>query len=132
MSRSRKLRYSHTVGFFSLGPGRGFNSPVDVALGPNGLMYVLNRTGPEIGERLEYKRVTICTVDEDYHGEFSSGGTEDGQMMWPASIALDGEGNVFISDEALHRVSIFDSRGNFLDKWASAARATVSSTGPRG
>jgi DNA-binding beta-propeller fold protein YncE len=40
-------------------------------------------------------------------------------MMWPAAIAIDAEGNVFISDEALHRISIFDAQGRFLDKWGA-------------
>ena len=109
-------RYSHTVGFMSL-IGRGFNHPVDVALSRDGILYVLNRAGPEVPVRMPYKRVTMCTVTEEYLGEFSSGGTADGQMTWPASIALDSEGNVYVSDEALHRISIFDSWGRFLSKW---------------
>ena len=38
--------------------------------------------------RMLYKRVTMCTLDENYLGEFSSGGTEDGQLMWPAAITI--------------------------------------------
>ena len=109
-------KYSHTVGIYSL-VGRGFNNPVDMAFGRNGVMYVLNRAGPETNVRLPYKRVTMCTVSEEYIGEFSSGGVEDGQMMWPSSIAIDRDGNVYISDEALQRISIFDSRGQYLGKW---------------
>jgi DNA-binding beta-propeller fold protein YncE len=109
-------RYSHTVGFYAQN-GRGFNNPVDVALGRDGMLYVLNRAGSDIELRMPYKRVTMCTVDEDYLGEFSSGGVEDGQLMWPAAIAIDAEGNVYVSDEALHRISIFDKQGRFLTKW---------------
>jgi DNA-binding beta-propeller fold protein YncE len=109
-------RYSHTIGIYSL-QGRGFNNPVDLALGRNGVMYVLNRAGPEVAARMPYKRISMCTVDEEYLGEFSSGGTGDGQMMWPSSIALDRDGNVYISDEALQRISVFDSRGRFLARW---------------
>ena len=112
------LQYSHTVGIYAL-KGRGFNNPVDLAFGNNGVIYVLNRAGPEVAVRMPYKRVTMCTVDEHYFGEFSSGGVGDGQMMWPSSIAIDGDGNVYVSDEALHRITIFDSDGQFLSKWGT-------------
>jgi DNA-binding beta-propeller fold protein YncE len=109
-------RYSHTVGFYAQN-GRGFNNPVDVALGHDGVLYVLNRAGSDVELRMPYKRVTMCTLDEDYLGEFSSGGTADGQLMWPAAIAIDAEGKVYIADEALQRISIFDAKGRFLAKW---------------
>ena len=109
-------RYSHTIGFYAQN-GRGFNNPVDVAQGRDGVLYVLNRAGSDVEVRMLYKRVTMCTLDEEYLGEFSSGGAEDSQLMWPAAIAIDAEGNVYISDEALHRISIFDARGRFLGKW---------------
>ena len=103
-------RYSHTIGLFSQ-TGRGFNNPVDVALGRGGVLYVLNRAGPEIPIRMPYKRISMCTVTQEYLGEFSSGGTQDGQMWWPASIAIDRAGNVYFSDEALHRITVFSENG---------------------
>jgi DNA-binding beta-propeller fold protein YncE len=112
------FRYSHTIGFYAQ-VGRGFNNPVDVALGHNEMLYVLNRAGSDIETRMTYKRVTVCTVTEEYHGQFSSGGTEDGQIMWPASIAIDAENHLYISDEALQRISIFDQQGTFLYKWGT-------------
>jgi DNA-binding beta-propeller fold protein YncE len=117
-----QYRYSHTIGFYAQN-GRGFNNPVDVALGRDGLLYVLNRAGSDVELRMPYKRVTMCTLDEDYLGEFSSGGTEDGQMMWPTAIAIDAKGNLYISDEALQRISIFDSQGRFLAKWGVKGNA---------
>ena len=113
--------YSHTVGFHAL-IGRGFNNPVDVAIGRDDVLYVVNRVGPEVEVRIGYKRVTMVTVEEEYLGEFGTGGAGDGQLMWPASIAVDNEGNVYISDEALHRVSVFDWQGRFLDSWGRRGR----------
>ncbi len=116
MKPKARYRYSHTIGFHAL-LGRGFNNPVDVAIGRQGVLYVINRVGPEVEVRLGYKRVTMCTVEQEYLGEFGTGGTGGGQLMWPASIAIDGDGNVYISDEALHRVSVFDGEGLFLHSW---------------
>ena len=109
-------RYSHSIGLYAL-MGRGFNNPVDVAFGSGDVMYVVNRVGPEVGVRMPYKRITICNRNQDYLGEFSTGGTAVGEIMWPASIAVDPNGNVYISDEALNRVSIFDPQGVFLSMW---------------
>jgi len=114
-------RYSHTIGFYAQ-LGRGFNNPVDVAVGRNGVLYVLNRAGTEIDVRMGYKRVSICTVTEEYHGDFSMGGTADGQLMWPVAIALDADENIYISDEALQRISIFDKQGKFLTQWGKQGK----------
>ena len=124
-------RYSHTVGFYAQN-GRGFNNPVDVALGRDGVLYVLNRAGSDVELRMPYKRVTMCTLDEDYLGEFSSGGRDDGQLMWPAAIAIDAEGKVYISDEALHRISIFDAKGHFLGNWGVKGKAAGEFDRPAG
>ena len=55
MTTTAAIRYSHTVGSLS-NEGRGFQNPVDVALDSQGVMYVLNRAGPELPLRLTYKR----------------------------------------------------------------------------
>lgn len=109
-------RYSHTIGFYGLG-GRGFNNPVDVVIGQSGRLYVLNRAGAEIGARMGYKRVSMCTLDEDYLGDFSTGGTAPGEIMWPVAMALDADDNVYISDDGLQRISVFDKDGTFLTHW---------------
>ena len=42
MCAQNLYRYSHTIGFYAQ-LGRGFNNPVDVAVGRDGVLYVLNR-----------------------------------------------------------------------------------------
>ena len=113
------IKYSHTIGFLA-NSGRGFNNPVDVALDSYGILYVLNRAGPETPIRLPYKRVTICTVDEEYLGEFGTGGTKPGQFWWPSSLAFDGEDRLYVADEALQRISIFSKEGRLLGHWGEA------------
>lgn len=121
MCAQNLYRYSHTIGFYAQ-LGRGFNNPVDVAVGRDGVLYVLNRAGTETDVRMGYKRVTICTVTEEYRGDFSFGGTADGQLMWPVAMALDADENVYISDEALQRISVFDKQGTFLARWGKQGR----------
>ena len=115
MVRQSHYRYSHTVGFFTgVGRGLGFFNPVDMAIGSEGTLYVLNR-GSE--RNLITKRVAICTLDQEYLDDFSTGGTEPGEIMWPVAIALDSEDYVYVSDEFLNRISIFDKDGNFVGLW---------------
>lgn len=117
MSTDGAHRYSHTVGFYAQIGGTGFNNPTDVALGRDGVLYVVNRASTDIGPQVVYRRVTVCTVDEELLGEFSGGGTEPGQLMWPASIAIDRDENIYISDEALHRISVFNQDWKFCGSW---------------
>ena len=119
MTTTAALQYSHTLGFMA-NQGRGFNNPVDLAIHPDGALYVLNRAGPEVGVRLAYKRVTICTADEDYLGEFGAGGTADGQFWWPSSLDFDRDGRLYVADEALNRITIFNRDGSFRGKWGTA------------
>ena len=78
---------------------------------------MLNRGGPETPIRLPYKRVTICTAGEEYLGEFGTGGSGSGEFWWPSSLAFDSAGRLYIADEALQRVSIYDGDGVYLDHW---------------
>ena len=113
------LQYSHTLGFMA-NQGRGFNNPVDLALNSRGIVYVLNRAGPEVGVRIAYKRITRCTPGEEYLGEFATGGAGDGQLWWPSSLAFDRDDRLYIADEALNRVSIYDHDDNYVGHWGVA------------
>ena len=116
------VQYSKTIGRGEqFGPG--FNYPVYVARGKEGVMYVLCR-GSEF--RPEGVRVTVCTTDEEYISTFARGvnyqgphefNQDDGSLVWPTSIALDSQENLFISDEWLNRISSFSKDGDFLGKW---------------
>ena len=110
---SRIFKYSHTMGRLEY-TGAGFRNPVDLALGTEDRIYVASRCGEENPKGI---RVTICNVNEEYLGEFGSYGEGDGQFMWPASIALDSQENLYLADEWLNRISVWDRGGTFLDKW---------------
>ncbi len=116
------LQYDHTIGRAEFS-GPGFRNPTAMARGEDDTIYVVNRS---YEYRPDGKRITICTVDEDYIGEFARGVTDigegeassaDGAIIWPTAIALDSEGNVYVADEALNRISIYTKDGEFLNKW---------------
>jgi len=113
----RPLTYSHTVGTLAL-TGRGFSNPIDLTLGQNGLVYVLNRSNSNQASQGAV-RITICTLDEEYVGQFGGFGEEDGQITWPTSITRDSNGNIYVSDEHRHDVQIFNRDHEFSGKWGS-------------
>ena len=116
MTTTKTFTYSHTIGFLTA-VGRGFTNPVDLAFNSQGVIYVLNRAGPETTVRLPSKRVSMCTIDEEFLGEWGTGGQGDGEFWWPSSIAIDSLDQVYVADEGLQRVSIFDKDGKFLSQW---------------
>ena len=115
MVRQTQYRYTQTIGFFTaVGRGRGFYYPVDIAIGREGTLYVVNR-GTE--RDMDEKSVTMFNLAEEFLGNFGYGGTGAGEIMWPVGIALDSEDNVYVSDEHLNRISVFDKAGNFVNLW---------------
>ena len=125
------FRYSHTIGRGEEA-GTGFKNPVSVARGADDLMYVVSRA---YDYRSDSKRITVCTVDEDYIGEIGNAGRLGGEMMdtgesdapgsmvWPTSIALDRAGNVYVSDEWLNRIAMFTPDGDWLGAWGTEGDA---------
>ena len=132
-----RFQCTHTIGGQAdFGPG--FRCPVAAARGDGDLIYVVNR-----GEdtRPEGKRVTVCTVAEDYVGEFAQGVTmggvveassADGSLLWPTSIALDKDRNVYVADEWLNRISIFSKDGDWIGKWGTPGQGDGEINRPSG
>ena len=118
MTTTKTFNYSHTVGFLAA-TGRGFTNPVDLAINSQDVIYVINRAGPETPIRLPSKRVTMCNLNEDWFGDFGTGGKGDGQFWWPSAIIIDSDDQVYVADEALQRISVFNKDGEFLRKWGT-------------
>jgi hypothetical protein len=120
------FQYSHTIGRQETRGGNGFFHPVAVARGEGNRLYVLSR-GTETPVFWPCKRVTICTIEEDYIGQFGEKippeeavpSAPDGTFFWPTSIALDSQGNAYVADEWLNRISIFTKDGDWIGKWGT-------------
>ena len=124
----RTYDYSHNVGRGSQ-TGMGFNTPVAITLGPDGVVYVANR-GTEsisnvgwnrtgVGQRVSKITLGGAWGEEEFLGEFSRYGDANGQLIWPAGIATGPDGNLYVADEWLNRVSVFDKEGAYQRHWTT-------------
>ena len=137
----RVFDYNRTVGRGGIS-GAGFNSPVDLALGGDDQVYVLNRgwefvTNVPWNRTARGTRVSIITIgdepgDEEFVNEFSKYGDGPGELIWPAGIALDHEGRVYVTDEWLNRVCVFTPDGGFIASWGESGSEPGELDGPSG
>ncbi|HEY7294538.1 MAG TPA: NHL repeat-containing protein [Dehalococcoidia bacterium] len=97
----------------TLGMRRLTTNPVDIALGDEGRLYVLCRG--ELGT--EIRRYSWDDEDLDVIGGL---GTAEGKFIWPAALIRDREERLFVSDEALNRITIMDREGQCLATWGEA------------
>ena len=109
----RVYNYDKTIGRQEF-TGSGFRTPMDMTLGQSGVIYVVSRCWEY---RPDGVHVTILNADEDYLGQFSQFGDKDGDLWWPVGINHDSSENIYVTDDWLHRVSVFDKEGNFLHRW---------------
>ena len=125
------MKYLKTIGFNSNQPiGRGFNYPYDIAFSNDGRIFVLNRMG---GLNPSGIRIQICTFGENWLGEFSTGpGTGDDQFKVPVCMAFDNQDFLYVTDESLNEVKVFDNQGNFVKKWGTAIEGFGCLKGPAG
>ena len=128
LSATGLYQYHDVIGLLS-GGGPGFSGPVSVALGPDGLLHVASRANPNQPEAV---RVTRCTIQGDYVGEFCGWGQAPGQFIWVTAIAFGTDGNLYLSDENTHRVSRFTTEGGFLGCWGEFGSDTGRLNRPSG
>ena len=120
---NRVYDFSHQVG------GREIQGDVAVAVGPGDDFYLVVRNLPQMVVRL-----TIGTVpgDEEIVGQFGSKGDGDGEFVWPTGIGVGRDYNLYVTDEWLNRVTVFDRDGNYLRHWGDTGDAAGQLNGPSG
>ena len=125
------MKYLKTIGFNSNQPiGRGFNYPYDIDFSNDGRIFMINRMG---GHNSRGVRIQIFTFDENWLEEFATGpGTGQDQFTIPVCLAFDDEDKVYITDEYLNEVKVFDNQGKFIMKWGADGLVENQLKGPAG
>jgi DNA-binding beta-propeller fold protein YncE len=94
----------------TLGMRRVTNYPVDLAVDQDRTLYVLCRQAGTA-------QIARVSWEDDNLGPISGYGTDDGKLQMPVAIVLDRDGNLFVSDEGLDRITMLARDGTFLQKW---------------
>jgi sugar lactone lactonase YvrE len=95
-----------------------FNEPDDVAVAPNGDIFVSDGHRPEVGNA----RVVKFTKDGKFIKQWGQHGSGPGQFEMPHGLAFDSKGRLFVADRGNNRIQIFDQEGKFIAEWHQFGR----------
>ena len=99
-------------------PPRLLNEPTDVAIAPNGDIFVTEGHSFAAG----VNRVSKFSADGTFLLSFGTTGSGPGQFNVPHTVALDSRGRVFVGDRGNNRIQLFDQEGSFLEAWYQFGR----------
>ncbi len=126
VAANRVYDFSHSVGKREIAA-----YPYSFALAGNDVVYVVNR---QLSSKVQFSvgaaemklvsKIGIGTGpgQEELLAQFVKMGDSEDKVMWPAGIQCDGDDNVYIADEWLNRILIFDSGGSFIENWGSTGQ----------
>jgi DNA-binding beta-propeller fold protein YncE len=97
-------------------PGGPFNRPTNLAVGPNGDLYVSDGYGN--------CRVHHFSPSGALKRAWGVPGQGPGQFFLPHGIAVAADGRVFVCDRENDRIQIFSPDGEYLAEWTDTQRPT--------
>ncbi len=102
-----------------------FNQPNDVAVGPDGSIYVSDghdgqgmTNAKAIAEgiaRGATARISKFTPDGKFVKSWGGLGVRHGQFRTPHALVFDAKGRLWVADRGNHRIEIFDQEGKYLE-----------------
>jgi sugar lactone lactonase YvrE len=95
-----------------------FNEPSDLAIAPNGDLYVADGHINKESNR----RIVHLTADGKFIEAWGMPGTGPGQFDNPHSLAIDSSGRIFVGDRTNNRIQILSPRGQFIAEWRQFGR----------
>jgi sugar lactone lactonase YvrE len=111
-----------------------FNEPTDVAIAPNGDIFVsdghvLVQTAPN-GDLFvpdgpgpnPNARIVKFSKDGTFIKMWGTRGSRPGELDGPHGLAFDSQGRLFVADRTNSRIEIFDQDGRFLADWKGFGR----------
>ena len=89
-----------------------FNQPDDVAIAPNGDIFVSDGHTPAMGNA----RVMKFAKDGKFIKQWGKHGSGPGEFEVPHALAFDSRGRLFVGDRANNRIQIFDQDGGVYER----------------
>ncbi|HEV2012249.1 MAG TPA: peptidyl-alpha-hydroxyglycine alpha-amidating lyase family protein [Candidatus Limnocylindria bacterium] len=104
--------------------GPPFNRPTNLAVAPNGDLYVSDGYGNA--------RVHQFRADGQLIRSWGQPGGGPGEFRLPHGICVLGDGRVLVADRESDRIQVFDPDGRYLEEWRDIQRPTQLCVGPDG
>ena len=89
--------------------GEPFNLPTDLALGPDGEMFITDGYGNT--------RVHKYSPDGEFIMSWGTPGTGPGEFDLPHSVWVDRHNRVMVADRANNRIQFFTLDGEYIEEW---------------
>ncbi len=87
-----------------------FNDPSDVAIAPDGSIYIADRKN---------HRIQHLSAKGDFIQTWGNSGSENGQFSYPNGLAVGSDGSVYVADTFNNRIQQFSAKGEFIKTWGS-------------
>jgi DNA-binding beta-propeller fold protein YncE len=94
-----------------------FNQPSDVAVAPNGDIFVAD--GHDENTTM---RIVKFSRDGRFIKAWGKKGSAPGEFDTPHGLAFDSRGRLFVADRSNNRLQIFDQGGRFIAEWKQFSR----------
>jgi sugar lactone lactonase YvrE len=94
-----------------------FNQPSDVAIAPNGDIFVADGHGGNSNAR-----IVKFSKDGTFVKAWGKKGSRPSEFDTPHALAMDSSGRLFVADRGNNRIQIFDQSGQFVAEWKQFGR----------
>jgi DNA-binding beta-propeller fold protein YncE len=108
-SRDGKLLLTLGIAGVSGENAETFNGPTDVAVAPNGDVFVADGHGNN--------RIVKFSPDGKFIKQWGRKGSNPGEFDLPHTLFFDSQGRLLVGDRSNKRIQIFDQEGNFIEQW---------------
>ena len=124
-----RLQCTETIGFVADQGGRGFHLPMSMVVRGDGRIFVVSRSNTQA---LDIVGIQMVSLGHEFFGQIGAYGQQPGNMIWPTALALDRNDHLYLADDYLQRVTVYDRDGAVQDTWGTKGSAVGEFDGPSG